>query len=486
MSGFDKAFTDLFVVAFRLPNLFRRLLGEGALAVSFVPTYLKLDEKKRTEVSQIMFSFLVVLTSGLVMLGLIYMESVVSLLTTGSRFQAGSGSFEIVVFYSRVMFGYLFLVTQFAFFMSLLNANKEFFIPGLAPAFFNLGFILVLLFPQKSFYVPYDVLAFGVLFGGLLQASCVIYKAFKMGLLPKLNFNFRNSHFLKIIVKTLPAMLGLGIAQLMGIINIKLVSGLEGGGLSAIYLGDRLLELPQSLIAISIGTVLLTQLSAKWAEKKWTLFEKDINEAIRLFLFLALPCACAFVFYSKPLISLIFGYGKLGAESILLVSQILQLYSVVLIFNGMNKILIPSFFAAHNTWFPPLTSFLALSVHCVLAYTLSQSSMGVLGVVLSMSVISVLSFFINFLGFRGLVFKLKLFESFKIGLKLMLPLALMSVFLVQVESYSLASSSKIMEIATTTSVILMAAGLYFISTYFMRLPECLKLGRALGSKLFPR
>lgn len=486
MSGFDKAFTDLFVVAFRLPNLFRRLLGEGALAVSFVPTYLSLDEKKRKDVAHIMFTFLTVLTASLVVLGVIYMEQVVGLITSGERFSPGSGSFDIAVFYARVMFVYLFLVTQFAFFMSLLNANKEFFIPGLAPAFFNLGFILLLLLPTESFFVSNDVMAFGVVFGGGLQAGCVLIKAWKMKLLPKFNFSFRNSQFLKILLKTLPAIAGLGIAQLMGLVNIKIVSGLEGGGLSAIYLGDRLLELPQSLIAISLGTVLLTQLSGSWAKSNTLKFEQDMNSALRIFLFLALPCACAFIFYSQALISLIFGYGKLDGESIFLVSQILQFYSVVLIFNGMNKILIPSFFAAHNTWFPPLTSFIVLSLHCVLAYVLSQTQMGVLGVVASMAVMSCLSFSINFIGFRSLIFKLKILESLKMIYKLLLPLMVMSFFLYSVQFYSLESSSKMIEIITTFLSVGAGASIYFALTYFLKVPECLKFFQGLKSKLFPR
>jgi len=366
---FPQIVTDAFVLGFKIPNFFRRVMGEGALAVSFIPRYLELKLKDKNEsekLKNIVFTFLFSLSLILAFLGIIFMPQVISFLLSlsgkGSESFSKPESFAFVVKMARFMFFYIFLVTQFAYFMAVLNAHKRFWVAGLAPAFFNLGFLLAVLLPNSVVSFSGQQLAYGVLLGGFLQLLIVGFDHVKHIGFPSFNFSFTYKPFLKVLISTLPSIAGIGVLQFISLINISLCAKVGVGALTYLYLADRLLELPQSLIAVSLGTAMLPNLSELWIKDRAS-FDKTLSESVRFFLFLALPASVGLIFMALPITQLLFQRGETTFEEVLQVSSLVQVYGGVLIISGINKMFLPIYYSFKNTWYPACVSIIVVTSH---------------------------------------------------------------------------------------------------------------------------
>lgn len=371
---FSKEVTDCFIVAFRIPNYFRRVLGEGALAVSFIPTYLELlakEPEKARELRNVLFSFLFVVTGILSVLGILFMDDLIHMLVANGEFGKNPEKIKLAVRLGKWLFAYLFLVTQFAFAMSVLNAHKKFWIPGLAPSFYNFGFIVFALLGESYFSFSGQQLAFGVLFGGVLQAGLVIWKLVQVVGFPSFNFRFSNKVFLRVLTATVPSILGIGVLQIISIINVKLCAEFQEGAHTLLYAADRLLELPQSLIAVSIGTAMLPNLSELWVSDRIK-FSKSLDQSLSIFLFLGLPSAVGLYFLAAPLTQLLFQGVKFSYSDVVATTPLVQVYSVALIVSGLNRILVPVFFSIKNTWYPAVGACLVVVFHYFVSFGLLE------------------------------------------------------------------------------------------------------------------
>lgn len=397
---FSNTTRDAFIVAFRLPNLFRRLLGEGALSVSFIPVYIEQmtiregesPEEAKLRSGQVkagIFSLLFTVALILTGLGLSFMDSIVGLLVSGEGFMSIPGKYELTVDLARWMFGYLFLVTLYAFGMSILNAHKKFFLPALAPAFFNLSFIVFSLLPNKWFQFTGQQVAIGVIVGGVIQVLMVVYPLWKKDLLPRFKWNF-SPEVKTILVNMIPGLIGMGVLQLMAIVNVNFASRLGEGTHSYIYFADRILELPQSLLAISLGAALLPTLSEKWARGHVVQMRQTAESHIKILLFLALPCAVGMYTIAQPIVEVLFERGSFTSVDSVNTALIIQCYSLLLISSGVYKVVVPNFYAIKNTWIPAATTACGLVLHVVLAGFL-MDMWGIQGLVLSMIAASVLN-----------------------------------------------------------------------------------------------
>ncbi|MGE3758703.1 MAG: murein biosynthesis integral membrane protein MurJ [Pseudobdellovibrionaceae bacterium] len=421
---FPKVVTDAWVVAFRLPNLFRRLLGEGSLSVSFIPIFVEAkadDEKSGGQRAQnlvnsfytLLLLFLTVFTA----VGIIWMEPILDLwLEAGYRNLPG-GAFELTVRFSRIMFGFIFLMSNFAFFMGILNALGKYALAAMAPVFFNIAMLMSTLLPGSLLPVEGDLLAWGVIFGGLLQAGILVPALAKQGYLPKLNFNLKNPDALRVLNNMLPGMLGTGLMQITTIVSVKFTSGLSQGSLSYIYLADRLLELPLSLVSVSLGTALLPTLSRMWTDNDKVGMRETANYYLRLNCFVSIPAAIGLFFLASPIVHLLFQRGYFSQADADITAQIVRVYALVLIFSSYVRVLVPSFYAIKNTRFPPIISAVCLVAHIALIQ-IFVDKLGVVGVATSILVSTSLnavlltSFygtFIGPLGFRKLFKSLGLF-----------------------------------------------------------------------------
>ncbi len=407
---FTTKVTDAFLAAFKLPNLFRRILGEGSLSVSFIPVYLDTQTKHGQEASKelagSLWSILMLVAASLSCLAVVFMDDLFPLIIQGKGFADVPGKIELSVFLARIMFSYLFLVTSYAFLMALANAHKYFFIPALGPTAFNLTFIIFALCSYQFKFLEGKLLAIGVLVGGLFQLLLVLVYLYKKSLVPRLKWNI-NAKGLKTTLKNmLPGMIGFGIVQYLGIINLYFASLLEEGALSFIYIGDRILELPQSLIAISLGSALLPTLSKLWSEGNK---EKFLNESLKyqkLLIYMAIPCCIGMFVLAKPIIQTLFQRGEFSLDKVNSTVVVLQIYSVLLLASSLNKVLIPNLYAIKNTWLPALITVFSLLIHICMAHFYFVEAMGLRGLVLSTTIAGFINMFLVLICCNALVGKM--------------------------------------------------------------------------------
>lgn len=385
---FPRMVSDAFVVAFRLPNLFRRVLGEGSLAASFVPLYIgSLTEPGSTsqnpasghahryseaqKFSSAIFSMLTVLTATLSVLGIIFMNEIVSWLLNGEGYMSIAGKYELTVILARIMFGYLFLVTTYAFLMSVANAHKVFFLPALAPAGFNIVTIIMILMPQ--FQTAGDQMAWGVLIGGVLQLLMAAQPLWRLKMLPRWTLNWNVKNVAPFFRNVIPSMLGMSVAQLLGVLNVHFASHLKQGSHTYIYFADRLVEFPQSLLSVSLGVALLPTLSELWVRGEKSKFLETAQRHIRLLSTLSLPAAIGLWVLSEPIIKVIYGRGEFLADDISATSQVLSIYAIILIVTGLHRVTVPCFYAIKNTWLPAVNSAFCILVHFFVAGWATES-----------------------------------------------------------------------------------------------------------------
>lgn len=466
---FERTLTDAFVVGFRLPNLFRRLLGEGALSVSFIPIYLeslKKDPLKAQELASTVFSVLLGLTSILFVGGVIYMPEIMNLWVDNPEgYAAVTGKMDLTIQLSRIMLGYLVLVTSYAFCMSVANSLGHFFWPALAPALFNLGVIVFSFLPGFQFHG--DQLAWGVIAGGVLQLGVVLRLLYKVNAFPKIRFDFSNTLFHRVLQKMLPGILGLGVFQVMTLVNTTFAARLKEGAQSYIYGADRILELPQSLIAISLGAALLPRFSNYLSDDRLDLLLLEAHKAMRALLFLALPSAVGMYFMSEAITDLLFGRGSFNEYDIQMTGQVVAIYAILLLATSVAKVLSPGFYAMGDTKSPAIFAVICLLVHVALGHFL-VNEYGLSGLAFATTVSSILNmsllnfFFRRNLGSIG--WGRVIWESRR-WIPGLVVIAILSVYL------NPALSELIGRSLSSVVVIALSGFLYFTLAGFFRAPE---------------
>ena len=394
---FTRTETDAFFVAFRFPNFFRRFFGEGALTVSFIPVFTeclykqsdaeeagnlsKLEQKQSPicsasipEVNIIearnlmnsIYTLVLITVSSLTVLGMIFMDVLIDWMFGSYAFSQVEGKVEMTVYLARFLFLYLFLVVSYAYFTAVANALKKFFIPALAPAVFNLCIIFsIFIIPQHILSYPAMALVIGVLLGGIAQAVMVAFVLIRLKFLPRLTWSLTSSHLMTVLKKFLPAIVGVGGFAIIGVLNVFFAGWLKEGTHTYIYYADRLLELPRSLVAVSMGTALLPALSKLSALKRdESLFNLAAHQR-DIMLYIILPCALILFFLGEPIVEVLFERGKFSSLATQETSKILHIYSLLLIILSCNQMLSTCFFSIKNTWCPASATSLSVLAHLI-------------------------------------------------------------------------------------------------------------------------
>lgn len=206
-----------------------------------------------------------------------------------------------------------------------------------------------------------------MLVGGIIQAAVLIPSLVKSGYFPQLSFDFKNADFKKVLKNMGPGLIGMGLLQFTTIVNLNFSSSLAEGTISYINYVDRLIELPLSLISVSLGTALLPILSNHHARKETSQLTRTAQHYLELNLLLSMAAAAGLYFMAQPLVDLLFGRGKFKPSDVLVTSEILRTYCWVMIFSSGVRVLTPAYFAVKNTWFPAVVSAICLTVHIILA-----------------------------------------------------------------------------------------------------------------------
>jgi putative peptidoglycan lipid II flippase len=391
---FERTVTDAFIVAFRIPNFFRRLISEGSLNVSFVPVFIdqingegEEEERRRRamKLANSVFTLLTLISGTLSVLGVIFMDRLMDLLVGSQEFAGIPGKLELTVFLARIMFIYLYLVTSYSFLSAVANAMRAFFLPALAPAVWNLCVIIAAILPEPFGFRAGTGIAIGTVVGGLVQLAMVAWQLWKLGALPRLSVQIRVPGISLVLKNMLPGLIGLGILQVISFINVRYGAQLPEGTHTYLYYGDRLLELPQSLLAISLGTALLPSLSELLALNKKDRMLEMAAKYMRLLLFLALPSSVGLYVLAGPIVEVLFGRGEFGPADIAATASVIQIYSLLLLASSFTKVIVPSFYALKDTRTPAIVSVFVVIIHVSLAPYL-MSFMGLQGLAWSTTV----------------------------------------------------------------------------------------------------
>jgi putative peptidoglycan lipid II flippase len=371
---------DAFLAAFRLPNFFRRLLGEGALSVSFVPVFIEIlsgklesrdaAEARAKQLVSGVFSILLAVTSAISLLCIIYMDVICRNWLSGEAYITVPGKMELTIRLGRIMFAFLIMITLYAFFMAILTSMRKFAMSALAPCFFNIALISAAFISDK-FAAPENVLAWAVVVGGFFQMAVLIPEVWKSGYFPKFTLKWSSPDLMRVFKVILPSVFGLSILQLTGIINGKFASGLAQGTISNLYFADRILELPLAMFAVSMGSALLPTLSKYWSEHRREEMSATLNQYLRLLAFVSLPAAVGMFILSLPIVELLFHSGKFGYQDVMSTALILQVYAFGLLLSAGVRVLAQGFYAMQNTWYPAAAGAMSLVSHVILVWSLT-------------------------------------------------------------------------------------------------------------------
>ncbi len=342
--------TDAFFVAFRLPNLLRRLFAEGAFSQAFVPILAEYRarrgdaETKRMadRVASLLFLILIAVTA----LGMVASPVLIAIFAPG--FTADPDKFQLTVQLTRITFPYILFMSLVAFAAGILNTWNRFTLPAFTPVLLNLSFIGMALFAAPWFDPPILVLGWAVFLGGALQLAIQLPALAKIGMLPRFDPVWRDAGVQRILKLMGPAVLGVSVSQISLLINTIFASFLESGSVSWLYYADRLMEFPAGLLGAALGTILLPSLARTHASGNATEFSALLDWGLRLTLLLTLPASLALAVLAVPLLSTLFQHGAFAAADVLRTREALVAYSIGLTGLILVKVLAPGFYARQD------------------------------------------------------------------------------------------------------------------------------------------
>ncbi len=346
------AWTDAFNVAFRLPNLLRRLFGEGAFAQAFIPILAHSREQDSPEDNRRLLddvaTALAWILAGVSVLGVLGAPLLIFLTASGLHPRAA----DAAIWMTRLMFPYAGIISMVALASGILNTWRHFAIPALTPALLNLAVIVSAVALRGFMHPPVYALAVGVMAGGVLQLA-VQYPALRRhAIVPRVHLRFaaawRSPPVRRVVKQMLPASMSVSVAQVSLVINTQIASHLQPGSVSWLAYADRLMEFPTALLGVALGSVLLPSLSRAHAAADPQRYSSLLDWGLRLALLLALPCAVALGLFATPLISILFNYGRFDAFAVAQTTMALRAYGVGLIGLIGVKILAPGFYAQRD------------------------------------------------------------------------------------------------------------------------------------------
>lgn len=392
---------DAFTLAFKIPNLFRRLLGEGALTAAFIPIF---KAKERLEGAAEMWRAANAVISGLLVVGAALSAVVILGVTFALPFLPGrvEPSTHLMLQLLRVMFPYVLLVCLAAIFIGILNARGKFFIPALGAVALNVVMIAVvwLLVP---FFGGRDVLsqsvfalAWGVLLAGVVQMAFQLPALFKEGFRPRWVSPWNDPTVREVVVKMVPGTLGVASFQINVLVTDLLALNAGDGLVAAFNSAVRLMELPQGLFGISLATYLLPTLAGLAADKKFPEFRKTLAEGMGHLVFVNLIATVFLVILAEPIIRLLFERGRFDALSTQMASNALMFLGPGLVAFSLVNILARAFYAVGDTTTPMRISVFCLVTNLLLTagliWSLKEIGMGLANSVSALLNVALLTF----------------------------------------------------------------------------------------------
>jgi putative peptidoglycan lipid II flippase len=342
--------TDAFFVAFRLPNLLRRMFAEGAFSQAFVPIFGEYKNRKGHDETKLLVdhvtTLLAIILFVITLIGIIAAPILIYISAQG--FVKEPETFALTVQLLRLTSPYIFFISLVAVAAAILNTYNKFWVPAFAPVLLNLCFIGAALWLAPYCDPPIMAMGWAVLVGGVMQLAFQIPFLKKIGMLPSFRLNLKDDGMWRVVKRMGPAMFGVSIAQISLVINTNFASFLIVGSVSWLSYADRLMEFPSGLLGAALGTILLPSLSKHHADDSKEEYSKLLDWGLRLVFMLTLPAALALGMIAVPLIATFFQHGAFAAADVLKTSSALVGYSVGLIGIIAVKVLAPGFYARQD------------------------------------------------------------------------------------------------------------------------------------------
>ncbi len=363
-------FTDAYWIAYRIPNLLRRLLAEGSLTISFIPVFTETLEKQGKEeakkVSDIVFTILFIILIAVTILGIIFSPFIIKLFAYGFD----QKTFEIAVSLNRVMFPYIFFVSLAALCMGVLNSLRMFFAPAFSPVLLNIAIIGTVFTLHSHFKLPIYSAAIGVIIGGILQLVQQFPYLYIKGFMFSFRKNLRHPAVKRIALLLVPQLFGLAVYNLNLIVSSQYASYMSAGTISYLYYAERLTEFPLGIIAVSIATVLLPSLSSYVSKGDYEQFHNTYTFTLKLMLLILIPSLAGLIALRIPICNILYQRGEFTYESTLATAQTLSGYCLGLWAVGGLRVTAPAFYAMQDTKTPVVVAFFSFLLNAALGYVL--------------------------------------------------------------------------------------------------------------------
>ncbi|MGH7828287.1 MAG: murein biosynthesis integral membrane protein MurJ [Candidatus Binatia bacterium] len=360
---------DAFFVAFRIPNLLRRLTAEGALTVAFVPVFTnylaKEGKAEAAKVAHVVFTFVALVLAAITLLGILFAEPIARFFAPG--FLDDPRKFSLTVHLTRLMFPYIFFVSLVALSMGVLNAVRHFMAPALSPVLFNVCIVVCATLLARVLSEPVLSLAYGVLLGGMAQLALQLPYLSRYGFAPAPNFHFGHPALRRLAFLMGPAVFGAAVHQINILVSTILASLLPAGSVSYLYYADRLLEFPVGVFAIALGTAALPSFSFLLAKGDTAGLRSAVVHSLKLVNFISLPATFGLIAVAVPVFAILFQRGAFDAVTTVNTAQALVYYAFGLWGISGAKLLAPVFYAMEDMKTPVRIAFLSFLLNLLLS-----------------------------------------------------------------------------------------------------------------------
>ena len=461
---------DAFYAAFRISNLFRRLLGEGSLASSFVPVFseyiVKGDQKETKRFFNVIFTTLFAVLLVLCALGIIFAPQITRLITWG--FAGEPDKMELTVSLTRVMFPFMLFISLAALLTGVLNSLKKFFVPAVSPAFLSASEILCI-FAVIPFLRPelrIVALAYSVVAGGAGQFFIQLLAVIKKDIRPHVDFDAAHPGQKKVFRLMLPAMIGLSVDQINSFVDTVCASFLAGGSITALYYSNRIMQLPLALFGISVSSVSLPALSRSAASGDTRGMKETVNYSLRIMSLAVAPAMVGLCLLAEPVIKMLFERGNFDSYATRITAACLFFYSFGLLAFAGVKIAANCFYAMQDTKTPLKAAYICMMINVVLNILLMRP-FGVGGLAMATSISSWINFVILIIFLRRRIGPLGLMKNAASFLKISAASAVMGVAAYSAY-YGVFAESLYLGLPVT---ILLSVGIYFLLLHVFKLKE---------------
>ena len=361
--------TDAFFLAFKIPNFMRRLFAEGSFSLAFVPVLSEVRASGDREalrdlvdhVAGTLFAILLVITA----IGVLAAPLVLTIFAPGWVIE-GRSEFGLASDMLRITFPYILFISLTALAGGILNTFDRFLVPALTPALLNISLISCAVLLSTRMEVPVMALAWGVLLAGILQLLVQVPALMRLGVMPRPRWGWRHSGVRKVLRLMIPTLIGSSVAQINLLLDVVIATFLVSGSVSWLYYSDRLLEFPLGVFGVALSTVILPNLSRKFARKNPEAFSHTLDWALRLALVITIPAALGLAVLAKPILITLFQYDAFEVSDVEMSAMSLAAYAAGLPAFIAVKVLAPGFYARQDTKTPVKIAIAAMVSNMIL------------------------------------------------------------------------------------------------------------------------